>query len=70
MMPIIIIEDSAIINFEGKKRKLVYLYDNKPNVVIGHKSIIITGEKNIHKKYYKVFNLNIIILYKNYASTF
>ena len=54
MMPIIIIENGANIYFEGKKRKLIYLNDQKSNVELINKSIIITNNRNAHQKiFYK-----------------
>ena len=46
MMPLVIIENGANIYFEGKSRKLVYLNNQKSNVEIDDKSIIITNYKN------------------------
>jgi len=54
MMPLIIIENGASIYFEGKKRKLIYSNNQKSNVELGDRSIIITNYKNTHQKiFYK-----------------
>tara|TARA_Y100000590_G_scaffold409453_1_gene501649 strand:- start:116 stop:829 length:714 start_codon:yes stop_codon:yes gene_type:complete len=53
MIPIIKIKDGVSIDFEGKKRKLIYLNGKKSNVELNKKSIIITNNKNAHQK---IFN--------------
>ena len=54
MMPLIKIENGLNIYFEGEKRKLIYLNDQKSNVKLSNKSIIITNGNNAHQKiFYK-----------------
>ena len=50
MMPLIKIENGLNIYFEGEKRKLIYLNDQKSNVKLSNKSIIITNGNNAHQK--------------------
>tara|TARA_Y100000590_G_scaffold453487_1_gene598624 strand:+ start:1141 stop:1854 length:714 start_codon:yes stop_codon:yes gene_type:complete len=71
MMPLIIIENGAIIYFEGKKRKLIYLNNKKSNVELGNKSIIITNNKNAHQKiFYKWIKERILKKSKNIVFNF
>ena len=54
MMPLIKIKNGMNIYFEGEKRKLIYLNDQKSNVKLSNKSIIITNGNNAHQKiFYK-----------------